>query len=87
MQKRQGLEQTNRPAIEVSQSNGIFGCQGQQVGGEGCRENPVGGAYASASAQSWEQRNPSSWSVQWLLYSKRPPVSTWYWSGKKGKKQ
>ena len=40
-QKSQGLEQTSSPAIGVSQRGGIFGDQGQPVGGEGYREGPI----------------------------------------------
>ena len=87
VQRRQGLGQTNSPAIEVSQRDGKFGRQGEPVGGEGSREDPAVGGYASGSAQSWELRNQPFWTVQWLLYVRRPPpVRTCYWSGKRGKK-
>ena len=67
VQRRQDLGQTNSQAIEVAQRDEIFGRQGQPMGGEGCREDPVVGVYARESAWSREQRNQFSWSVLWLL--------------------
>ena len=56
-------------------------------GGEGCRADPVIGAYPSGSARFWKQRSQPSRSVQWFLYTRRPPPRTCYWSGTKVKKQ